>query len=87
MNQYQKIIKILQKNYNKLSYYKKIVTSLELTLELEEIEQHQSYQEILQILIEEESTSQEISKENHTQKAEIYKESAKEINKSIANIQ
>ncbi|CAG8808421.1 23387_t:CDS:2 [Cetraspora pellucida] len=62
MDQQQKIIEILQKNYNKISYYEKIVTSLEFTLELEETEQYQSYQEILQILIEEESTSQELIK-------------------------
>ncbi|CAG8832991.1 7944_t:CDS:1, partial [Cetraspora pellucida] len=62
MDQQQKIIEILQMNHNKISYYKKIITSLEFTLELEETEQHQSYQEILQILIEEESTSQELIK-------------------------
>ncbi|CAG8807734.1 10222_t:CDS:2, partial [Cetraspora pellucida] len=43
-------------------YYEKIVSSLEFTLELEETEQHQSYQELIQILIEEESTSQELIK-------------------------
>ncbi|CAG8712486.1 12393_t:CDS:2 [Cetraspora pellucida] len=36
--------------------------NLELILKLEETEQHQSYQKILQILIEEESTSQELIK-------------------------
>ncbi|CAG8545902.1 513_t:CDS:2 [Cetraspora pellucida] len=62
MDYQQKIIEILQKNYNKISYYEKIITSLEYILELEETEQHQSYQELIQILIEEESTSQELIK-------------------------
>jgi hypothetical protein len=51
--QFKKLKEIVQKGHNKTTYYEKIITILQLSLELEKEDQQKSYQDLIDILTEE----------------------------------
>ncbi|CAG8649154.1 2718_t:CDS:2 [Cetraspora pellucida] len=50
--QFNKLKEIVQKGHNKTTYYEKIITILQISLELEKEDQQKSYQDLIDILTE-----------------------------------